>query len=267
MIQISRIITVIAIGLLALVGFFSFDAHAEDSSKGTTEKAAAYPAYNWSFSGVLGSYDLSSVQRGYLVYRKSCASCHSIENMRYADLQQMGLSIDQIDKVAKTDQVLDGKDAQGKDRYRPATVVDYLPSPYPNKLVAQSVNIGKMPLDFSRYAMTVDGQADYIMAILLGYTKPPADFKPDQEGIYYNRYFPGHQIAMRPPLTKDGIKYTDGTNTTIEQQAKDVTIFLSWTAHPHLIERHRIGIMALIYVAFIAVLTFIIKRKVWSNVK
>lgn len=263
MIQISRIITFIALGLLALIGFLNVSGYAE----GVATEKTSYPAYNWSFSGVLGSYDLSSVQRGYLVYRKACASCHSIEHMRYADLQQMGLSLDQIDKVAKTDQILDGKDAQGKDHYRPATVVDFLPSPYPNVLVAQSVNMGKTPLDLSRYAMTVDGQANYIMAILLGYTKPPADFKPDQEGLYYNQYFPGHQIAMRPPLTKGGVKYTDGANTTIEQQAKDVATFLSWTAHPHLIERHRIGIMALIYVAFIAVLTFIIKRKVWSNVK
>lgn len=263
MMEITRKLTFKAIGLLIVMFSLNVAGYAE---RVATDKNS-YPKYPWSFSGIFGSYDLSSVQRGYLVYRKSCASCHSTEYMRYADLQQTGLTLDQIDKMAKTDQILDGKDAQGKDHYRPATVVDYIPSPYANKLVAQSVNMGKVPLDLSRYAMTVDGQADYIMAILLGYTKSPVDFKLDQDGLYYNRYFPGHQIAMRPPLVKGGVQYTDGTNTTIEQQAKDVTTFLSWTAHPHLIERHRIGIMALIYVAFIAVLTFIIKRKVWSNVK
>ncbi|CAI3935402.1 Cytochrome c1 (CYT1) [Commensalibacter communis] len=227
----------------------------------------AYKQYPWSFTGIFGNYDLSSVQRGYMVYRKACASCHSVQYMRYADLQQMGLTLDQIDKIAKTDQILDGKDASGKDLYRAATLVDYLPAPYSNQLMAKSVNAGKVPLDFSRYGMGMGQQADYIMAILMGYQNPPADFKPDQEGMVYNQYFPGHQIAMRSPLTKDGVKYADGTPATIEQQAKDVTTFLSWTAHPHLIERHRIGIMVMIYVAFIAILTLLVKRKVWSNVK
>ncbi|MDI2113657.1 cytochrome c1 [Commensalibacter nepenthis] len=227
----------------------------------------AYKQYPWSFTGLFGTYDLPSVQRGYLVYRKACASCHSVQYMRYADLQQMGLTLDQIDKIAKTDQVLDGKDASGKDRYRPATVVDYLPAPYSNQLMAKSVNAGKVPLDFSRYGQGLRKQADYIMAILMGYQNPPAGFKPDQEGMVYNRYFPNHQIAMRSPLIKDGVKYPGGTPATIEQQAKDVTTFLSWTAHPHLIERHRIGIMVMIYLAFIAILTLLVKRKVWSNVK
>lgn len=231
------------------------------------KETTSYKHYSWSFTGVLGTYDLSSVQRGYLVYRKACASCHSVQYMRYADLQQMGLSLDQIDKIAKEDQILDGKDVQGKDFYRPATVVDYLPSPYPNTLIAKSINEGKVPLDFSRYGIGMGQQADYIMAILMGYQNPPADFKSDQASMVYNRYFPGHQIAMRSPLTQDGVKYTDGTAATIEQQAKDVTTFLSWTAHPHLIERHRIGIMMVIYMTFIAILILIVKRKVWSNVK
>lgn len=237
------------------------------SNTGHAEHGQSFPKYSWGFNGIFGGYDLSSVQRGYLVYRKSCASCHSIHNMRYADLQQTGLTLEQIDKVIKTDRMLDGKDAQGQDVYRPVTVKDNFAAPYVNDSAAKFANMGKIPFDFSRYGMTVDGKADYMMAILLGYRNPPEGFRFARSGMSYNLYAKDHQIVMKSPLVQDGVKYTDGTPASVEQQAKDVVTFLSWTAHPHLIERHRIGISVFLYVLFIAVLTVLVKRKVWLNVK
>ncbi|MDI2090020.1 cytochrome c1 [Commensalibacter oyaizuii] len=250
----------ITLFLLNIVSLYGQDAQ-------SANQTGHYPKQSWGFIGPLGTYDMASVQRGYMVYRKACASCHTIKYMRYADLQQTGLTLEQIDKLAAMDRMLDGKDAQGLDHYRAATVEDFLPPPYANDMIAKNANVGKLPLDLSRYAMTVGGQADYITAILLGYRKAPESFHFDQPGFYYNIYAAGHQIAMPPPLTKDGIKYTDGVSASIEQQARDVATFLSWTAHPHLVERHRIGIMIFIYGIFVAILIIFVKRKVWSNVK
>ena len=39
------------------------------------------------------------------------------------------------------------------------------------------------------------------MRILTGYKDPPAGFNL-LPGMYYNEYFPGHQIAMPPPLNQ-----------------------------------------------------------------
>ena len=50
----------------------------------------------------------------------------------------------------------------------------------------------------------------------------------------YNKYFPGHAIAMPPPLSDGRVDYTDGTPATLDQYAKDVTAFLMWAAEPHL---------------------------------
>lgn len=230
-------------------------------------KQSGYRHYKWSFSGFLGSYDQASVQRGYWVYRKHCASCHAIKEMRYADLQQAGLTLEQIGKIAQQDHLLDGKDAQGQDHYRTATVKDFLVAPYFNEEMAKAANHGKLPVDFSRYMMTKKDGADYVMALLLGYRSPPKDFKFNQQDSYYNLYTPQHQIGMKPPFVKDDIRNHNGTSASVEQQARDVVTFLSWTAHPHLIERHRIGVMIFLYMLFITVLVFLINRKVWSNVK
>ena len=59
--------------------------------------------------------------------------------------------------------------------------------------------------------------------------------------MYYNEYFPGHQIAMPPPLTDDRVTYTDGTQATVSQMAHDVVTFLTWASEPNMEERKRLG--------------------------
>src|SRR3546814_12989596 len=62
------------------------------------------------------------------------------------------------------------------------------------------------------------------------------------EGLHYNPYFPNLNLAMAPPLTSDGqVTYADGTKATVDQMAKDVAAFLTWTAEPKLESRHRAG--------------------------
>ena len=39
---------------------------------------------------------------------------------------------------------------------------------------------------------------------------------------------------MAQPLWGDDVEYIDGTEATIEQQAKDVAAFLMWAAEPKL---------------------------------
>ena len=58
----------------------------------------------------------------------------------------------------------------------------------------------------------------------------------------YNKYFPGHQIAMPQPLTDGAVTYADGTQATLDQEAHDVATFLAWASEPELEERHRMGV-------------------------
>ena len=64
----------------------------------------------------------------------------------------------------------------------------------------------------------------------MGYEDPPVGMTLD-DGVYYNKYMIGNKIKMSAPLSDGIVEYSDGTNATVDQMAKDVTTFLSWTEH------------------------------------
>ena len=93
---------------------------------------------------------------------------------------------------------------------------------------------------------------DYVVALLKGYKdKPPAGFTLPAGGNY-NEYFPGHSIAMPPPLTDGRVEYTDGSPATVDQYSKDVAAFMMWAAEPHLEARKRIGFQVMIFLLVFA---------------
>jgi len=85
-------------------------------------------------------------------------------------------------------------------------------------------------------------------------------------GTFYNKYFPGHFLAMPPPLTDGRIEYTDGTKPTADQLARDVTAFLAWAAEPHLEARKRLGLQVLVFLLVLSGLLYFTKKKVWKSV-
>ena len=87
-----------------------------------------------------------------------------------------------------------------------------------------------------------------------------------QDGMNYNHYFPGNQIAMPPPLLEDGVTYADETPATVDRMARDVTTFLAWAAEPELEERKAMGWKVMIFLVILCGLTYAVKRQVWSDV-
>mgnify|MGYP003694306843 CR=1 FL=1 len=74
--------------------------------------------------------------------------------------------------------------------------------------------------------------------------RPGFDLAP---GMHYNIAFPGHQIAMPPPLVDGAVPYTDGTKPTVDNYARDVSAFLMRAAEPKLEERHELGARVVIF--------------------
>ena len=106
---------------------------------------------------------------------------------------------------------------------------------------------------------------DYIFQLLTSYTDPPEDVKvPD--GQYYNPAFPGHFLAMPPPLAEGQVTYADGTPATVDQMARDITQFLNFTANPDLEQRKRMGVKVVLFLTLLTGLTYAVKRKVWKDV-
>jgi ubiquinol-cytochrome c reductase cytochrome c1 subunit len=230
------------------------------------EEAKTPPHQQWSFEGVFGTYDRAALQRGFQVYKEVCSACHPVKHLYFRDLEEFGYSEDQVKGIAAQVQVTDGPNDQGEMFQRPARPSDKIPGPFPNDQAARAANNGALPPDLSLITKAREGGPDYVYAILNGYKDPPPGFKMNPN-MYYNEYFPGHQIAMPPPLTQpDQVKYADGTQASVPQMAHDVVNFLSWAAEPNLDERHRIGFKVILFLLITTGVFYAAKRKIWARV-
>lgn len=228
---------------------------------------------SWTFDGVFGRYDRAQLQRGLKVYTTVCANCHSLRQVYYRNLVEVGLTPSEAKAVAAQKEVDEiGDDGQAKKRK--ADLKDRFVSPFPNVQAAATANGGKAPPDLSLIVKAREGGANYLYSLLTGYAAPPADWKDDdgkpkklETGQNYNKYFPGHVIAMAPPLTADTtVEYPkEGPKPTPEQMAKDVTAFLAWAAEPSMEDRKRTGIKVMLFLLIFVGVFFVIYRRVWRD--
>ena len=76
----------------------------------------------------------------------------------------------------------------------------------------------------------------------------------------------GNKIKMSAPLSDGLVEYSDGTEATTEQMAKDITTFLTWSAEPHLETRHKLGFKVVIFLIILSTLVYFSMRRLWSRI-
>tara|TARA_B110000438_G_scaffold271215_1_gene288932 strand:+ start:1361 stop:2233 length:873 start_codon:yes stop_codon:yes gene_type:complete len=231
------------------------------------EKKINFVKTHWSFEGIFGTFDRSSLQRGYQVYQEVCAGCHSVQHLSYRNLSEKGgpeFSIEEAKAIAAQFEVEDGPNNDGEMFLRPARLSDKFVKPYPNVQASTAANDGAYPPDMSVLAKARAGGANYIYSLLLGYEEAPTGFELD-DGVYYNKYMPGNKIKMSEPISDGIVEYSDGTDATKEQIAKDVTNFLVWASEPHLESQHRMGFKTIVYLIILIIFVYMSKQKVWSR--
>jgi len=249
----------------------------------------------WTFGGFAGQFDKAQLQRGFQVYKEVCSNCHGLKRLAFRNLVQPGgpeFPEDAVKALAAAwpNQITDGPNDEGKMFERPALLSDPIRGPYHNDKEARAAQNGALPPDLSLIARARDshreaswyvhpflmlgdilnayqeGGANYVFALLTGYSEPPADFKL-MDGQYYNKAFPGHQISMPPPLTDGAVAYQDGTPPTVDNYARDIVAFLSWAADPSLDQRKRIGWQVLLFLIVTTTLLYLGKKRIWANIK
>ena len=224
-----------------------------------------YPQLKWSFSGILGTFDRASQQRGLQVYKEVCSSCHGMRLLAYRNLKSIGYNEDEIKAFASENSVNTIND-DGEVVERPARPSDKFVSPYPNDKAARAANGGAYPPDLSLIVKARPDGANYLHALLTGYTDAPAEQKvPD--GMYYNKYYSGNLIGMPQPLYDDGVEYADGTIATPDQMAKDVTAFLAWASEPEMEDRKRLGISVMLFLFLLTALSYFAMKQIWAPIK
>jgi cytochrome c1 len=241
---------------------------------------------SWSFHGPFGTFDQAQLQRGFQVYKEVCSACHSLNLVTFRSLGEpgaLGYTDDQIRALAAGYKIRDGEDATGQPVTRPGRPSDHFPPPFANEAAARAALNGALPPDLSLIvkARTFEegfptfladpftqynekGQ-DYVYSILTDFGQTPPKSEGKHPGLYYNPYFPGHWIAMPPPLTDGRVQYSDGSPQTVDQYAKDVVAFLTWAAEPHLMARKRIGFQVVVFLIALAVLLWFTKHRIWAR--
>lgn len=258
----------------ALVGFAGL-AYAE------AEKDAK--PIGFSFEGPFGKFDKAQLQRGYKVYKEVCSGCHSMKFVAFRNLADRGgpgFSEEQVKALAASFKISDVNDA-GETKDRKGMASDYFPSPFANDGAAKAANGGALPPDLSLITKAREGWhgtfnqlvngiggPQYVYSLLTGYEDPPKE-AGKVEGKYYNPYFQnGLWIAMPTAgtLTDGRVTFDDGAPNKIEDEARDVSAFLAWTAEPKMEERKQTGFELLIYLIILAGLLYAVKKKVWTAI-
>ena len=223
------------------------------------------PKQNWSFSGPFGTFDQKQLQRGWQVYSQVCSACHSMHLLYYRNLMDIGMSESEVKEIAAGVEVTDGPNEEGEMFTRPGRPSDHFRSPFPNDNAARAANGGALPPDLSLITKAREGGANYVYGVLMGFTDPPAGVTvPD--GMHYNKYFPGHMIAMAPPLSEGLVDYGGEPKATVDQMAQDVTAFLAWASEPEMETRKRLGIKVMLFLIIFTGMLYAVKRKVWANI-
>jgi ubiquinol-cytochrome c reductase cytochrome c1 subunit len=222
---------------------------------------------HWPFDGFFGKFEREAAQRGYKVYKEVCSACHSMDLIAFRTLKDIGFSEGEVKALAAEYQISDGPNDQGEMFQRPRTPADFFPAPFPNEQAARASNGGAYPPDLSLIIKARADGANYIYSLLTGFNEENKEKLEIPSGMYYNPYFPGHKIAMAPPLSDGQVTYDDGTNATVDQMAKDVVVFLQWAAEPEMEARKRMGIKTLLFLLVFTGLFIEAKRRIWKDVK
>ena len=230
----------------------------------------------FSFDGPLGHYDRQQLQRGFQVYKEVCSACHSLKFVSFRDLQQIGYSEAEVKAIAKQWAIKtpDVDPATGEMSTRDPIPADKFPKPFANNVAAAAANNNAIPPDLSLMTKARHHGSAYVYSLLTGYQPQPEELLkkfPDAAtppGLNYNPYFPNLNLAMAQPIVAEGqVTYSDGTKPTVDQMAKDIAAFLTWTAEPKLENRRSAGLAAIVFLLIATGLAYAAYQNIWRDKK
>lgn len=226
--------------------------------------------FAFSFEGVFGKFDEEQLQRGLQIYTEVCAACHGLNLVYYRNLSDEGgpmLPEDQVKAYAAQFETFDPE----LDDYRTAIPPDNFGSS--NMETAPDLSLmakarkgfkGPYGLGLNQLFRGIGGP-EYIASLLNGYTGE----EKEEAGtiLYENTAFYGGWISMAPPLFDEVVEFDPIHENTVESMAKDVAVFLKWTAEPKLMQRKKAGLVAVIFLSFLAVMLYLTNKKIWAKAK
>ncbi len=192
------------------------------------------------------SLDQKTLRAGLTVFTDICMGCHSAKYLTYQSLMaypQIGLSREEVDELREDKPLLSG------------LITELTPED-------AAVSYGKVPPDLSVIAPGRRGHGQYIAALLTGYEADPEGKVPEGN---FNKYFPGHRIAMPDPLS--WYDHDPDDEADLKEQARTVASFLVFIGDPHQLERKAIGVWVMGFLVLLTLVLYLLKKEVWKDVK
>ncbi|MFP4274882.1 MAG: cytochrome c1 [Paracoccaceae bacterium] len=227
--------------------------------------------YSFSFEGPFGTYDQAQLQRGLQVYTQVCSACHGLKYVpirTLSDEDGPGMAENQVRAYAE--QNFEIYDEETED-WRPAKPSDNFPANTSAGAPDLSLMAKARAGFHGPYGTGINqlfkgmGGAEYITSYLLGYT---GEDKEEAGAILYeNSAYSGGWTQMAPVLYGDDVSYQDGTEATMEQEAKDVTAFLMWAAEPKMMARQQAGFNGVLFLTVLSVLLYLTNKRIWAPIK
>ena len=212
-------------------------------------------------------HDKASLQRGAAIFVNHCLNCHAAGVMRYARLQDLGLDEQQI-----RDNLLLASDKIGEAM---TTALD--------PKIAKAA-FGVVPPDLSLAARS--RSTDWLYTYLRSFYRDPESKTGWNNAVFPNVAMPhvlweyqGDQVlqvtSRMDPNTGDTVETRKlvlerpGKLSRIEydQYAADLVNFLAYMAEPAQASRKQWGILVLFFLAGFFVLTLLLKKEFWKDVK
>jgi ubiquinol-cytochrome c reductase cytochrome c1 subunit len=208
--------------------------------------------------------DLVSLQAGARTYMNYCLGCHGMQFMRYEGLKELGLNEAQI-----KDNLMFTADKVGepiKIAFNPKEAKTWF---------------GVAPPDLSVVARSRG--ADWLFTYLRTFYRDPKTVTGWNNAVFPNVAMP-HALwslqgqraleVMEPkeghgPLQYKWSELTKGTQSAAEYDAtvRDLVNFLVYVGEPSGVERKPIGIVVLFVLGVLFVLTYLLKKEYWKDVK
>jgi ubiquinol-cytochrome c reductase cytochrome c1 subunit len=212
-------------------------------------------------------HDRASLQRGAAIFVNHCLNCHSASAMRYARLQDLGLTEIQI-----RDNLMLAGEKIGETMTAPADIA-----------VAKAA-FGVVPPDLSLVGRSRG--ADWLYSYLRAFYRDPKSKTGWNNTVFPNVAMPHvlweYQGAQdlevdshMDPNTGDPVVHTKlvleqpGRLSRVEydQYTADLVAFLSYMGEPAQNDRKFWGILALFLLAGFAVISLMLKNEYWKDVK
>ncbi len=214
--------------------------------------------------------DTASLQRGAQLYFNYCASCHSLQYMRYSRMaEDLELTEDQVMKYLNFTGAKFGE-----------TITTNMPVGAGEATFGGEDWFGKAPPDLSLVARARNDGPNWIYTYLLSFYPDPSRPVGWNNTVFPNASMPhvmwdrqGVQVLVQQ--TDDAGQETTGFDLIREgsrspeqyrQDARDVATFLEYVGEPAALQRERYGLWVLLYLLLFTGVAYLLKHEYWKDV-